>query len=182
MPYYFQKASPDTLSKHCKDKIGQVILAHADVSIDYFTKIYDNSMLGLKHLVDHITIYYHPSDNALWVSARFPLVRSDTDKIGRQASNKLENDDKLDNINIGKLCKKRLSLNHSVFIKHPLILEDMSEIIHRETTAHERQHVQLQLLCNCNQVTAKNNPMLPNTDQSRCPKCKRCSEYVLIGI
>ena len=176
------RASADTLSKICKDKIGQVILAHGDVAIDYFEQIHDNSTSGLNHVVDRITIYYHPSDKALWFSARFPLICSGADKIGRQVSKKLDNDFKLDNINIGELCTKWFSFNHSVFLKHPLILEDMSEIIHRGIKACERQHVQLQILCDCNQVTAKTKPMLPVTDQPCCPKCRRCSEYVLIDI
>ena len=176
----FSKTSADTLSRICKDKIGQVILAHADVSIDYFQQIYDNSMVGLKHVVDHITVYDHPSDRALWFSGHFPLIRSanNIDKIGRQANEKLHNDIKLDNINIGELCTKLLSLNHRVFLEHPLILEDMSEIIHRGTKAHERRHIQLEILCDC-QVTAKNHPMLPITDQPCCPKCRQRSEYVL---
>lgn len=180
----FSRTSADTLSKICKDKIGQVILAHADVSIDYFEQIYDNTMVGLKHVVDHITVYYHPSDRALWFSGHFPLIcgANDIDKIGRQANEKLGNDTKLDNINIGELCTKWLSLNHRVFLEHPLILEDMSEIIHRGTKACERRHVQQQILCNCNQATTNNYPMLPITDQPYCPNCRQHSEYVLTDI
>ena len=104
----FSRTSADTLSKICKDKIGQVILAHADVSIDYFQQIYDDSLVGIKRVVDHITVYYHPSDRALWFSGYLPLIcgANDTGKIGRQANEKLDNDIKLDNINIGELCTK----------------------------------------------------------------------------
>ena len=141
VPYYFQELQL-TQSKICKDKIGQVILAHGDVSVEYFQQVYNDSMIGLKHVVDHVTVYYHPSDRPLWFSSHLPLCSTNKiDTIGRQAREKLENDVKLDNINIGKSCTKWLSLNHSVFLENPIILEDISEIIHIGKKAHKRPHV-----------------------------------------
>lgn len=181
----FLRTSPDTLSKNCKGKIGQVILAHGDVSIEYFQQVYDMQPLqGFRDVVDHITIYYHPEDSALWLACCVPCISTkNMVKIGRQNDEKLDNDDKLDNINIGISNTKNtggwFNLKHAVFLENPLILEDMSEIIHRETKAQERKHIQLRTLCNCGQVSTKRNSLQSTTDQPHCPNCHQRSEYVL---
>ena len=181
----FTKLGTSNLAAECTGKVGQVILAHGDVPMGYFEQNYDmNCHSGLKHFVDNITVYYHPQDKALKLSCTLPIIgKSGMRKIGRQDSegDRLQNDSKLDNINISKVpgLYTWIPLNHSVFIENSFILEDMSEIIHKGTRAHERQHIKI--ACKCCDLPRKDDvdKCMHINDLPVCTTCKHDYEYVL---
>ena len=181
----FTKIGISKLAPECTGKVGQVILAHGDVPMGYFEQNYDtNQHSGLKHIVDNITVYYHSQDKALKWSCRLPLIgKSGMRKIGRQNSegDRLQNDSKLDNINISKVpgLNTWIPLNHSVFIENSFILEGMSEIIHKGTRAHQRQHIKI--ACKCSDLPRKDDfdTCMHINDLPICTTCKHDFEYVL---
>ena len=178
----FTKLGMSWLPPECSGKVGQVILAHGDVPMSDFEQVYDmNCHKGLKHIVDNITVYYHPEDKALKLSCKLPVIgKNNMYKIGRQDSegDKLQNDSKLDNVNISKVpgMKTWIQLKHSVFIENRVILEDMSEIIHKGIRAHQRQYIKI--ACKCHSLPRKDVCMHIN-DLPFCTTCKRSFEYVL---
>ena len=175
----FTKLGMSGLPPGCSEKVGQVILAHGDVPMSTFEQVYDmNCQKGLKHIVDNVTVYYHPQDKVLKLSCKLPLIgKNNMYKIGRQDSegDRLQNDTKLDNINISKVPGINTG-NHSVFIENSLILEDMSEIIHRGTRAHQRQHIQI--ACKCYALPRSDSCVHIN-DLPSCAQCNHDFEYVL---
>ena len=175
----FTKLGLSGLPPGCAGKVGQVILGHGDVPMGHFEQVYDiNSHKGLKHICDGITIYYHPQDTALKLACKLPLIgKNNMYKIGRQDSegDKLQNDDKLDNINISRVSGMDV-LKHSIFIENILILEDMSEIIHKGTRAHQRRYIQI--ACKCHAVP-RNDSCMHINDLPSCTQCNHNFEYVL---
>ena len=154
----------------CKGKIGQVILAHGDVPVHYFEQIYDRKRgADLKSVVDNITVYYQPKDWALFLSCR---IGGST--IGEQCSDKLQNESNLDNINISKVPQADNEddfLQHGTFMKHPMVIEDMGELIHRGTRAHQRKHIQVSCKCSSaptNGVHVDKVPRFTTCDHTYC--------------
>ena len=136
-----------------------------------------NNQKGLKHICDGITIYYYTHDKALKLACTFPLIgKNNMSKIGRQDSaEKLQNDDKLDNINISKVPGMDI-LNHCSFIENTLILEDMSEIIHKGTRAHQRQNIHI--ACKRDTVPINDSCMHINGLPTSCTQCDHNFEYM----
>ena len=176
----FTKLGMPGLLSDCEGKVGQVILGHGDVPMGHFEQVYDiKGHKGLKHICDGITVYYHPQDTALKLACKLPLIgKNNMYKIGRQDSegDKLPNDDKLDNINISKVAGMDI-LKHSIFIENKLILEDMSEIIHKGTRAHQRQYIQI--ACKCHAKPRNDGFMQHINDLPSCTQCNHNFEYVL---
>ena len=164
-----------------KGKIGQLICAHADVKVDAFQHAFKGTerIPGIERMVDNVTIYYHQHDKALWLSGNSIIIGTGH-RLGRQDREKLSNESKLDNVDIGdKDISKESSLGffsgldfkHNVYAENPLILEDMSEIINEGLKAYQRKNIRV--VCRC----GKSKPH----DLTINPSCQTCkTQYYFV--
>jgi len=164
-----------------KGKIGQLICAHADVRVDFFLEVFRNSEFvpGIENFVDNVTVYYHPGDKALWLAH---AIFGTGDKMGKQITRKLRNEEKLDNVNIGEMATAKETLlctfsnlpfiKHNVYAENPTVLQDMSEIINGGLKPYKRKHINI--ACSCRTIKAINIEHFPI-----CPFCGKKIEYVL---
>lgn len=170
-----------TVLAQYKGKIGQLICAHADVKVDAFQLAFKGTerIPGIEQMVDHVTIYYHNQDKALWVSGDSLIGTGN--RLGRQDRERLSNGTTLDNVDIGdKEITKESSLGffsgldfkHNVYAENPLILEDMSEIINEGLRACQRKHVRI--LCKCGRSKSHDLAITPS-----CQTCKTQYNFVI---
>ena len=164
-----------------KGKIGQLICAHADVKVEFFQEVFRDSEVvpGIESIVDNVTVYYHPRDKALWWA---DAIFGTGDKIGRQNTRQLPNEEKLDNINIGEIATAKETIlcafsnlpfiKHNVYAENTLVLQDMSEVINGGLKPYQRKHINI--ACGCRMVKARKIEKLSN-----CPLCGIKFEYVL---
>ena len=170
-----------TLLAQYKGKIGQLICAHADVQVDAFQHAFKGTerIPGIEQMVDHVTIYYHQHDRALWLSG--DSIIGTGHRLGRQNKEKLSNSTKLDNVDIGEKNVSKesslgyfsgLSIKHNVYAENPLILEDMSEIINEGLKAHQRKNIRV--LCRCGKSKCHDLTIDPS-----CQTCKIQYSFVI---
>lgn len=165
----------------CKGKIGQLICAHADVKVEFFLEVFKDSdtVAGIESIVDNVTVYFHQRDKALWWASYLTGIG---DRIGRQETRQLPNEQKLENINIGETSTAKetflyfvgslSSIKHNVYAENPLVLEDMSEIINKGFKAHQHSHINV--ACSC--FIAKAHDV---TTKPKCHLCEEKYQYVL---
>ena len=164
-----------------RGKIGQLICAHADVKVDAFQHAFRGTerIPGIEQMVDNVTIYYHQCDKALWLSG--DSIIGTGNRLGKQDKERLSNEIKLDNVDIGEkdISKESslgffsgLSFKHNVYAENPLILEDMSEIINEGLKAYQRKNIRV--LCKCGKFKSHDLTVNPS-----CQACKTQYNFVI---